>query len=54
MMTLGEAKEYTRKALEPYYTTEEIENIVNSYVAVVRPGVVLAEAKNGKKIEIYL
>ena len=53
MMTLEEAKEYTRKTLEPYYTDEEIENTVNSYISVVRPGVVLAESNAGK-IEIYL
>ena len=53
MMTLEEAKEYTRKILEPYYTKEEIEETVNSYISVVRPGVVLAESNDGK-IEIYL
>lgn len=53
MMTLEEAKEYTRKILEPYYTQEEIEETVNSYISVVRPGVVLAESNAGK-IEIYL
>ena len=53
MMTLEEAKECTRKTLEPYYTPEEIENTVNSYISVVRPGVVLAESNAGK-IEIYL
>lgn len=53
MMTLEEAKEDTRKILEPYYTPEEIETTVNSFVAVVRPGVVLAESNAGK-IEIYL
>lgn len=52
-MTLEEAKEYTRKKLEPYYTKEEIETVVNSYVSVVRPGVILAESNAGK-IEIYL
>ena len=53
MMTLEEAKEYTRKTLEPYYTDEEIEKTVNSYISVVRPGVVLAESNAGK-IELYL
>ena len=53
MMTLEQAKDYTRKILEPYYTKEEIEKTVNSYISVVRPGVVLAESNAGK-IEIYL
>lgn len=53
MMTLEQAKEYTRKILKPYYTEEEIEKTVNSYISVVRPGVVLAESNAGK-IEIYL
>lgn len=53
MMTSEEAKEYTRKMLEPYYTKEEIEKTVNNYISVVRPGVVLAESNAGK-IEIYL
>lgn len=53
MMTLEQAKDYTRKILEPYYTKEEIEKTVNCYIAVVRPGVVLAESNSGK-IEIYL
>ena len=53
MMTLEEAKEYTRKILEPYYTEEEIEKTVSSYISVVRPGVVLAESNVGE-IEIYL
>ena len=53
MMTLEQAKEYTRKVLKPYYTEEEIEKTVNSYISVVRPGVVLAESNAGK-IEIYL
>ena len=53
MMTLEQAKEYTRNILEPYYTKEEIEKTVSSYIAVVRPGVVLAESSAGK-IEIYL
>ena len=46
-------KEYTRETLKPYYTDEEIEKTVNSYISVVRPGVVLAESNAGK-IEIYL
>lgn len=53
MMTLEQAKEYTREMLKPYYTDEEIEKTVNSYISVVRPGVVLAESNAGK-IEIYL
>lgn len=54
MMTLEEAKEYTRKNLEQYgYTPEQIEKTINSFIAVVRPGVVLAESNAGK-IEIYL
>lgn len=53
MMTLEEAKEYTRKTLEPYYTKEEIEKTVSGYISVVRPGVVLVEI-NGHKMEMYL
>ena len=53
MMTLEQAKEYTREILTPYYTDEAIEKTVNSYISVVRPGVVLAES-NGRKIEIFL
>ena len=53
MITLEQAKEYTREVLKPYYTEEEIEKTVNSYISVVRPGVVLAESNAGK-IEIYL
>ena len=53
MMTLEQAKEYTREMLEPYYTKEEIEKTVNSYISVVRPGVVLAESNAGK-IKIFL
>lgn len=53
MMTLEQAKEDARQILKPYYTPEEIEKTVNSFVAVVRPGVVLAESNAGK-IEIYL
>ena len=34
-------------------TKEQIEETVNSYISVVRPGVVLAESNAGK-IEIYL
>ena len=46
MMTLEEAKEYTRQKLAPYYDPEKIENIVNQYVSVARPGVVLVRNKN--------
>ena len=53
MMTLEQAKEYTKEMLKPYYTGEEIEKTINSYICVVRPGVVLAESNAGK-IEIYL
>lgn len=54
MMTLEQAKDCTRKNLEQYgYTQEQIENTVNSFIAVIRPGVVLAESNAGK-IEIYL
>lgn len=52
-MTLEQVKDYTRQILKPYYTPEEIEKTVNSYISVVRPGVVLAETNAGK-IEIYL
>ena len=53
MKTLEKAQAYTRKLLEPYYTQEEIEKTVGGYIAVIRPGVVLAESNAGK-IEIYL
>ena len=54
MMTLEQAKDYTRKNLKQYgYTPEQIEGTVNSFIAVIRPGVVLAESNVGK-IEIYL
>ena len=53
MMTLEQAKEYTREMLKPYYTEEEIKKTVNSYIAVIRPGVILVESNAGK-IEIYL
>ena len=36
MMTLEEAKEYTRQKLAPYYDPEKIENIVNQYVSGAR------------------
>lgn len=54
MMTLEQAKDYTRKKLEQYgYTPEQIERTVSSFISVIRPGVVLAESNAGK-IEIYL
>ena len=53
MMTLEQAKEYTKEMLKPYYTDAEIEKTINSYICVIRPGVVLAESNAGK-IEIYL
>lgn len=49
MMTLEQAKEYTIETLKPYYTEEEIEETVNSYISVIRPGVVLAESNAGKR-----
>lgn len=54
MMTLEEAKEYTRQKLAPYYDPEKIENIVNQYVSVARPGVVLVRNKNVGLMELYL
>ncbi len=54
MMTLEEAKEYTRQKLAPYYSNERIENVVKHYVSVVRPGVVLVENKNVGLMELYL
>ena len=54
MMTLEEAKEYTRQKLTPYYDPKKIENIVNQYISVVRPGVVLVNNKNVGLIELYL
>lgn len=54
MMTLEEAKEYTRQKLAPYYSNERIENVVKQYVSVVRPGVVLVENKNVGLMELYL
>lgn len=54
MNRLEEAKEYTRKKLTPYYSTEKIENIVNQYVSVVRPGVVLVKNRNVGIMELYL
>lgn len=54
MMTLEQAKDYARKNLEQYgYTPEQIEKTVNSFISVIRPGVVFAESNAGK-IEIYL
>lgn len=54
MMTLEEAKEYAREKLAPYYDPEKIEDIVNQYVSVVRPGVVLVNNKNVGLMELYL
>ena len=54
MMTLEEAKEYTRQKLAPYYDPEKIEYIVNQYVSVARPGVVLVRNKNVGLMELYL
>jgi len=53
-MTLEQAKEETRKKLSLYYDAEKIEKIVSSYVAVVRPGVVLIENENVGLMELYL
>lgn len=54
MMTLEEAKEYTRQKLAPYYSNERIENVVKQYVSVVRPGVVLVKNENVGLMELYL
>lgn len=54
MMTLEESKEYTREKLAPYYDSEKIENIVNQYISVARPGVVLVRNKNVGLMELYL
>ena len=56
MMTLEEAKEHTRQQLAPYYSSEQIENVVKEYVAVDRPGVVLIKSttKDGRLTELYL
>jgi hypothetical protein len=54
MNNLEEAKEYTRQKLAPYYDHEKIEKIVNQYVSIVRPGVVLVENKNVGLMELYL
>ena len=51
MNNLEEAKEYTRQKLAPYYDHEKI---VNQYVSIVRPGVVLVENKNVGLMELYL
>lgn len=51
MMTLEEAKEYTRQKLAPYYDPEKIENIVNQYVSVARPETSPAD-RRGVKILI--
>lgn len=53
-MTLEEAKDITRKALAPYYSSERIEEVVNSFISVVRPGVVLINNKNVGLMELYL
>ena len=54
MMTLEEAKEYTRQRLAPYYSSEQIENVVKDYVVVDRPGVVIVNNKNVGLMELYL
>lgn len=54
MMTLEEAKEYTRQKLASYYSNEQIENIVKRYVSIVRPGVVLVNNENVGLMELYL
>lgn len=56
MMTLEEAKEYTRQQLAPYSSSEQIENVVKEYVAVDRPGVVLIKSKTKSEglTELYL
>lgn len=54
MMTLEEVKECTREKLAPYYDPEKIENIVNQYVSVERPGVVLVKNENVGLMELYL
>lgn len=54
MMTLEESKEYTREKLAPYYDPEKIENIVNQYVSVARPGVVLVRNENVGLMKLYL
>lgn len=54
MMTLEQAKEYTRETLERYeYSNEQIESVVNNFVAVIRPGVVLIKTNHGN-MELYL
>lgn len=45
MMTLEEAKDYTREALKQYYSKEAIEELVAQCVKVDRPGVVLTKSK---------
>ena len=54
MMTLEEAKEYTRQKLAPYCSNERIENVVKQYVSVIRPGVILVKNKNVGLMELYL
>lgn len=53
-MTLEEAKEYTREKLEPYFSSEEIEEVVERYIAVLRPGVVLINDEIAGLMELYL
>lgn len=50
MMTLEEAKDYTREALKQYYSKEVIEELV------ARPGVVLTKSKtkSGRFMELHL
>lgn len=54
MMTLEEAKEYTRQKLAPYYSNERIEAVIKDYVRVIRPGVVLVNNENVGLMELYL
>ena len=54
MMTLEEAKEYTRQRLALYYSNEQIENVIKDYVKIIRPGVVLVNNKNAGLMELYL
>lgn len=54
MMTLEEVKEDTRQRLAPYFSNEQIENVIKDYVAVIRPGVVLVNNKNVGLMELYL
>lgn len=54
MTRLEQRKEYTREKLAPYYDPEKIENIVNQYVSVARPGVVLVRNENVGLMKLYL